>query len=58
MALTNSATFSPDVPAVDVDFVVIGNAVVGGVVGASEAASVEGATVYTLGMTFVEVVAM
>jgi len=58
MALTNFVSFSTDVLAADVDFVVTGNVVAGGAVGASEDANVEGIAVDTIGMTFVEVVAM
>lgn len=57
MALTNYASFSPNALAI-VDFVVTGNVVASGVIGASEAASVEGTTVDIVGMTFVEVVAL
>ena len=46
-----------DVPIV-VDSTVTGNVVAGGAVGANEAASVEGTVVDTVGMKFVEVVAM
>jgi len=56
MALTNSTAFSPDAPVV-VDYAVTGNVVASGAVGASEAASVEGAVVDTVGMTSLEVVA-
>jgi len=56
MALTNFATFSLYAHVV-VDSVVTGKAMAGGVVGASEAASVKGTTVDTVGMTSLEVVA-
>ena len=50
MALTNSATFSPDVPADVVGSVVAGKVVASGTVGASDAARVEGTPVDTAGM--------
>ena len=58
MALINLSASSPDVPTADVDSVVTRNVVAGGVVGASEAASVEGTIVDTFGMTFADVVAI
>jgi len=56
MALTNSATFSPYAHVVG-DSTVTGNVVAGGAVGASEAFSVEGTAVDTIGMKSLEVVA-
>lgn len=56
MDFTNSAVFSMDVSAL-VDVLVIGIAIVGGTVGAKEAANVEGIAVETIGMTVRGVVA-
>jgi len=54
MALFNLSTSSLDVPIV-VDSAVTGNDVAGAAVGASEAASVEGTAIDTIGMMFAEV---
>lgn len=56
MAFTSSAALSPDAPDVVVDYVVTGNVVAGGFVGASEAVNVEGTIMDTVGMTVLEVV--
>lgn len=58
MALTNFVAFSPDASDDVVDSAIIGNDVAGGVVGASEATSVERTIVDIVGMTFAEVDAM
>jgi len=57
MALTNFTAFFPDAPTAIVDSTVTSNIVVGGAIGASEASSVEGTAVDTVGMKSLEVVA-
>jgi len=56
IAFTNSVAFSVDVPTL-VDVPVIGMVVVGGSVGAKEAANVEGIAIETVGMIVYGVVA-
>jgi len=56
MALTNFPASSPDAPVAYVDPIETSCVVGMGAVGASEAASVEGTIVETIGMTFANVV--
>ena len=57
MALRSYVALSTGAPAVVVDFVITSNVVVGGAMGVSDATSVEGTVVETVGMTVLEVVA-
>jgi len=56
VALINSVAFYPCAPVVVVDSTIIGNIVAGGAMGASDATSVEGTVVDTVGITSLEVV--
>ena len=57
MALTSSAAFSPDALATDVGSVVASKDITSGAIGAKGVASVDGTTMETVGITFVEEVA-